>query len=76
MLGVKRVEPSPVVDQLSRWETAGGQVRVRELTRTEVVIEMCTCTGELVESFSSSDPEVLERFASRGNEITRPADAG
>jgi hypothetical protein len=47
------------VDDLERWTEAGATLRLYEMSEDLVVIDMCQCTGELVERRSSADPAVL-----------------
>jgi len=47
------------VEDLERWTEAGATWRLVEMSEDRVVIDMCQCTGELVERRSSVDPAVL-----------------
>lgn len=47
------------VEDLERWTEAGATWRLVEMSEDRVVIDMCQCTGELVERRSSADPAVL-----------------
>jgi hypothetical protein len=53
------LQPS-IIEKLLQWELAGGTVRIARLSQTEAEFELCSCTGELMERFSSSDPTVLQ----------------
>jgi hypothetical protein len=57
------VQPS-IIETLRQWELAGGKVRIARLSQTEAVVELCTCTGELMERFSSRDQTVLDDLSS------------
>lgn len=46
------------VEDLERWTEAGATWRLVELFKDRVVIDMCQCSGELVERRSSVDPAV------------------
>lgn len=64
-----------VLEKLWLWARSGGSVRVANLAETEAVIELCACTGEMMERFSSSDGALLEQLAS--TEVDGwPEDAG
>jgi hypothetical protein len=41
-------------------ELGGGTVRISRLSEPEAEIELCSCTGEPMERFWSSDPTVLQ----------------
>jgi len=47
------------VDELKRWVLFGASWRPRELSDDHAVVEMCQCTGELVEVRESTDPWVI-----------------
>ncbi len=55
---------SPIVT-LERWEQGGATWRASRVTEQGAVVELCTCTGELVEELRSSDPELLALLARR-----------
>lgn len=50
---------------LHRWEESGAEWTSHRLSDTEVVIELLTCTGELLEQIRTSDPEVARYVAAR-----------
>ncbi|HEX3977647.1 MAG TPA: hypothetical protein VGG07_12040 [Solirubrobacteraceae bacterium] len=45
---------------LERWELFGATWRVVELSDNRALLDMCTCTGQLVERRSSDDPRLIE----------------
>ena len=47
------------VSHLERWTEFGAGWRVHSLSPSEVVLDLCTCTGELVERARSRDGEVI-----------------
>lgn len=49
----------PPVDVLRRWEDAGAMWRVAWRGDAEVVVDLCSCTGERMDQLRSSDPELL-----------------
>ena len=48
--------------ELERWELFGATSRVVEITRDRAVVDLCTCTGELVQQRESDDPELIEHL--------------
>lgn len=52
-------------DVLERWEQSGAIWRVRTLSGTEAVVDLCTCFGEPVEVLRSRDAELLRYLADR-----------
>jgi hypothetical protein len=55
--------PDPPIMVLTRWAEHGGTWRTTQITETVVLVELCTCYGEPVESFRSDDPELLRYLA-------------
>ncbi len=55
---------SPVLT-LKRWEEHGATWRVRSLSESQAVVDLCTCSGEPVEELRSGDPELLRLVAGR-----------
>lgn len=47
------------IDALERWVFFGAQWRIVELSRERAVVDLCTCTGELVERLESEDPAAI-----------------
>ncbi len=52
--------PPLTIDALERWVDFGAKLRVVELDGGHAVVELCQCTGELVERRDTTDPEVIE----------------
>jgi hypothetical protein len=50
--------PLTVAD-LERWELSGAQWRVVKVSEEHVVLDLCACTGEVVERRESADAEVI-----------------
>jgi hypothetical protein len=48
------------VDELERWESFGATWRLVEISDRRAVVDLCQCTGELVEQRGASDPLVLD----------------
>lgn len=55
------VAPEPLtIDRLERWALFGAHWRVIELSPDRAVVDMCACTGELVERAESADAVLIE----------------
>jgi|BarGraIncu00222A_1022003.scaffolds.fasta_scaffold32292_2 hypothetical protein len=52
------------IDRLERWALFGAHWRVVELSSDHAVVDLCACTGELVESAECSDAAVIEYLRS------------
>ncbi len=48
------------VDELERWASFGATWRLVELSDRRAVVDLCQCTGEVVEQRGASDPWVLD----------------
>ena len=48
------------IDRLERWALFGAHWRVVDLSSDHAVVELCACTGELVESAECADAAVIE----------------
>ncbi|HEX3834736.1 MAG TPA: hypothetical protein VHW04_22320 [Solirubrobacteraceae bacterium] len=61
--------PEPLtIEHLERWVMFGAHWRVVELTADHAVVEMCACTGELVERAESDDAVLIAYLrAARGD---------
>jgi hypothetical protein len=53
------------IEVLARWERSGAIWRVRSLTDSEAVVDLCTCFGEPVAVLRSTDAAVLRYLAAR-----------
>ena len=47
------------IDDLERWELSGAHWRLVHVSDEHVVVDLCACTGELVERRESDDPDVI-----------------
>jgi hypothetical protein len=47
------------LEHLDRWVLSGAHWRVVDITNQLVVVDLCACTGELVERRQSDDPVVI-----------------
>ncbi len=50
------------MDKFEQWQQTGGTLRVVELSDHHAVVDLCSCTGELMERCSTDDPAVLSRL--------------
>jgi hypothetical protein len=50
---------------LERWEAHGATWRVRTLTATFALVELCTCHGTPVDELRSNDPELIRFLSAR-----------
>lgn len=56
------------VDALERWVQFGARIRLLELDDEHAVVDLCQCTGELVERRETEDPAVIEYLRNRPDE--------
>ena len=56
---------------LERWERSGAIWRVRTLTESEALVDLCTCFGEPVEVLHARQPDMLRYLAARGSSEER-----
>ncbi|MBV9820586.1 MAG: hypothetical protein JOZ07_19835 [Solirubrobacterales bacterium] len=47
------------IEALERWVLFGARWRVVEVSGDAAVVDLCACTGELVERHRVSEPEVV-----------------
>lgn len=47
------------VEHLERWVLAGAHWQVVDISKEHVVVDLCACTGELVERRQSDDSVVI-----------------
>ncbi|QEC48260.1 hypothetical protein FSW04_12245 [Baekduia soli] len=47
------------VEVLERWEAHGALWRLCWRSEKEAVVDLCACTGELMDQVRSADPELL-----------------
>ena len=52
------------IDVLERWVLFGAQWRIVDLSGQSAVVDLCTCTGELVERLQSDDPALIRYLRS------------
>jgi hypothetical protein len=56
------------VEHLEDWVLNGANWRAVELDDRHAVIDMCSCTGELMDRVQSDQDEVIEYVRARGGE--------
>jgi hypothetical protein len=54
------------MDKLEQWQHTGGTLRVVELNEQHAVVDLCACTGEMMERWSTRDPAVIRRLHAAG----------
>jgi hypothetical protein len=57
------------IDALERWVLFGAQWRVVDLTDQRAVVDLCTCTGEIVERLESDDPALVRYVRAAHREL-------
>ena len=60
--------PPLTVDALERWVLFGAHWRVAELSDDRAVVDLCACTGEVVERHQSHDPSLIAYVRSHESE--------
>ena len=57
------------IDALERWVLFGAQWRIVDLSGQRAVVDLCTCTGELVERLESDDPALIRYLRSAPSDL-------
>jgi hypothetical protein len=57
------------IDALERWVLFGAQWRIADLSGERAVVDLCTCTGELVERLESDDPALIRYLRSAPSDL-------
>ena len=57
------------IDVLERWVLFGAQWRIVDLSGQRAVVDLCTCTGELVERLQSDDPALIRYLRSAPSDL-------
>jgi hypothetical protein len=57
--------PEAPLAVLERWEHHGAAWRALHVSDERAIVELCTCTGELVERLESADPGLIEYLRER-----------
>jgi hypothetical protein len=52
------------IEALERWALFGAQWRIVDLSGEGAVVDLCSCTGELVERLESDDPALIRYLRS------------
>lgn len=53
------------MDKLEQWLQTGGTLRLIELDDEHAIVDLCSCTGELMERYSTDDQRELDLLMSR-----------
>jgi hypothetical protein len=56
------------IDELRDWELNGAVWRPVEILSDRAVVDLCSCTGELMERVESADPEFIAFVSERRDE--------
>ena len=54
------VRPPLTAEDLRRWEDNGATWRALEISDERAVVELCTCSGEPVDTLQGEAPELIE----------------
>jgi hypothetical protein len=57
------------LEDLNRWVLSGAHWRVVDVTNQRVIVDLCACTGELVERRQSNDPAVIGYLRSARSDL-------
>ena len=52
------------IDARDRWVLFGAQWRIVDLSGESAVVDLCSCTGEVVERLDSDDPALIRYLRS------------
>lgn len=47
------------IDELKDWERSGAVWRPAEISSARAVVDLCSCSGELMDRVESDDPEFV-----------------
>jgi hypothetical protein len=56
------------IDELNDWERSGAVWRPVEIYPRRAVVDLCACTGELMERVEGEDPAFIEFVRARRDE--------
>lgn len=69
--------PRPLtLEELDRWVSFGAAFRVSDISERRATVDMCQCTGELVEQRRVSDPDVLAYLRAHPSSEDEPDPCG
>ena len=57
------------LEDLGRWVSSGAHWRVVDLTNQLVVVDLCSCTGEIVERRQSDDPVLIAHLRTAPSDL-------
>jgi hypothetical protein len=62
-----RMEPRPLtIAELEQWVAFGARWRPQRIGEDRAIVDLCQCTGELVERRIAVDPEVIAYVRAHG----------
>ena len=61
--------PPVTIDELERWVEFGARWRVVQIADGRAVVELCQCTGELVERRETNDAGMIEYLCAHPPEV-------
>jgi hypothetical protein len=64
------------VNDLERWEQTGGKLHIVEISAQHAVVDLCACTGETMERWSTRDPAMIERLQRMLPDVDAATDTG
>ena len=56
------------IQELQDWELNGAEWRPVEIGSTSAVVDLCSCSGELMERVEGGDPEFIKFVRARRDE--------
>lgn len=56
------------IAELEDWERDGAMWRAVHVSEGHAVVDLCTCTGELMERVESDDPELIAFVRTRSDD--------
>jgi hypothetical protein len=62
------VARAATIDELRDWELNGAVWRPAEVSSDRAVVDLCSCTGELMERVESEDPRFIAFVRARRDE--------
>jgi hypothetical protein len=60
--------------ELEDWQRSGAIWRAVKISPRRAEIDLCSCSGELMERVESDDPELIEFVRARGPDSAAPSE--
>jgi anti-sigma-K factor RskA len=57
------------IEQLEHWVSSGAHWRAVAVSNAHAVVDLCACTGELVERRQSDDPAVINYLGTARSDL-------